>query len=290
MEKTPSGTSPLSQATPDLIVSGLLCSWSNSLIEKRLLHPGETPVHHVPMATLALNLAQANEVERTINGETSFQKVGPGRICLYPAGTELQVRWKRTHSIVLLGIDEPLMARAAADLQSKSSALKLVPDLNDAEIRELMLQLLDESTREDKSLLRADSLSAALAVHSSRHYSKATFAPMASEGFSSRQSKAIVEFLEHHFAENLNLSDLASNFGLSPFHFLRKFKKTFGVPPHQWMTARRVEGACKMLALGSHSIHEIAYTFGFNSASNFARTFRNRMHCTPKQYREKHRF
>ncbi|WP_421022026.1 hypothetical protein, partial [Klebsiella pneumoniae] len=73
----------------------------------------------IPTTALALNLSHWNVVERTINGKTEINKVGPGKLCLYPAGTELKVRWERTHTIVLVGITNALLETAASDISDR---------------------------------------------------------------------------------------------------------------------------------------------------------------------------
>ncbi len=57
---------------------------------------------------------------------------------------------------------------------------------------------------------------------------------------------------------------------LSPFHFCRAFKKSFGVPPHRYHTGRRIERAKAMLAKQALSVTEIGLAVGFSETSSLS--------------------
>ncbi|MBX9744848.1 MAG: AraC family transcriptional regulator [Chlamydiales bacterium] len=272
------------------VLSGQFCSWSNSFLERRQLAPGETPLHQLPSAVIALNLNSWNVVEHSINGKTEKTKVGPGRTSIFPAGTELKVRWERMHSVVLVGLADSLLINAAADVNERRNELILVQDINDFDVTQMILLLLRESVNETfKSTIFGDSISAALAVHLSRNYTRQGFTAIAPEGFSLREKKAIIDFLEHHFRDGISLSELSGRFNLSPYHFLRKFKTTFGSPPHRWMNDRKMKEAKKLLMERQLSVLEIAFSLGFNSSTNFSKAFKAFSKCTPSQYRNEFR-
>ena len=51
--------------------------------------------------------------------------------------------------------------------------------------------------------------------------------------------RAVVEYVEEHLA-GLTLEQIAAVAHLSPYHFARQFKEATGLPPHQYVIARRV--------------------------------------------------
>lgn len=71
---------------------------------------------------------------------------------------------------------------------------------------------------------------------------------------------------------------------MSPSHFARVFKASFGVTPYRFVMQERVEGAKAMLATTALSGSQVATAFGFASQSHFVKVFRQVTGVTPKQY------
>jgi AraC family transcriptional regulator len=78
---------------------------------------------------------------------------------------------------------------------------------------------------------------------------------------------------------------LASLVQLSPFHFSRAFRQSFGMPPHRYHISRRIERAKCMLTDVSTSVTEIGLRLGFSESSAFTATFRKFMGRTPSDFR-----
>jgi AraC family transcriptional regulator len=104
-------------------------------------------------------------------------------------------------------------------------------------------------------------------------------------GLAAWQQRCVVEFIEHHLADDFPLATLASLAQLSTYHFARAFKRSFGVPPHRYHTNRRIERARALLANPKTSVAEVALEVGFTGASAFAATFRRATGQTPTDYR-----
>ena len=92
-------------------------------------------------------------------------------------------------------------------------------------------------------------------------------------------------YIEEHLQEQISLSTLADLTKLSPFHFCRAFKTSFGVPPHRYHTGRRIEHAKALLAKRDLSITEIGLTVGFSETSSFCSAFRKATGVAPRAYR-----
>jgi AraC-like DNA-binding protein len=100
-----------------------------------------------------------------------------------------------------------------------------------------------------------------------------------------RRVTAVVRYLEERFAEPCELGQLARLAGLSPFHFLRIFRATTGLTPHQHLLRTRLRAAAAALAATSVPVTEIALACGFEDLSNFIRSFRVEYGLTPARYR-----
>ena len=86
--------------------------------------------------------------------------------------------------------------------------------------------------------------------------------------------------------ENMYLIDeMAKDTGISPYHMIRKFKKAFGLTPHQFQIQSKVRKA-QMLLEQNKSISEVTYEAGFYDQSHLDRCFQKIVGMTPKEYQE----
>jgi len=104
-------------------------------------------------------------------------------------------------------------------------------------------------------------------------------------GLAAWQQRTVATYIEGHLAEQVPISTLAGLVRLSPFHFCRAFKQTFGAPPHQYHSRRRIEWAKALLAQAGTSVTDIGFTLGFKETSSFTATFRKMTGFTPTGYR-----
>jgi AraC family cel operon transcriptional repressor len=74
---------------------------------------------------------------------------------------------------------------------------------------------------------------------------------------------------------------------VSPGHICREWKKYFGSTPTQWINARRLENAARLLLQSNLSIKEIGLRCGFDNTTYFYRLFQNKFGLAPRAYRLK---
>lgn len=92
-------------------------------------------------------------------------------------------------------------------------------------------------------------------------------------------------YIEGSCTEPLSLGELARLSGLSPFHFLRVFRRVTGTTPHQYLIGTRIRLALRLLLDTGLPVTRIAFDTGFQDLSNFNHTFRRSVGCTPRAYR-----
>ena len=109
--------------------------------------------------------------------------------------------------------------------------------------------------------------------------------PLSRHRLDDRRLRRVLQYVEEHLAEDITVADLANVACLSIFHFTRAFSATMGVPPHRYVSQRRLESAKAMIAAGRASLREIALDCQFSSESSFARAFQRAMGMTPAAYR-----
>ncbi|TXH33410.1 MAG: AraC family transcriptional regulator [Rhodospirillaceae bacterium] len=116
-----------------------------------------------------------------------------------------------------------------------------------------------------------------------------TPAPQARGGLPPGVTRRVLEYVETHLSEKMDLAVLAGVAGFSVFHFAREFKQTAGVTPHFYLLQKRVQRAKEMLARTNLSLSEIALAAGFADQSHLARHFRRMVGSTPREFRWSHR-
>ena len=91
--------------------------------------------------------------------------------------------------------------------------------------------------------------------------------------------------MDRAFAGPLDVPALARIAHVSPAHFSRQFRDTFGEPPHRYLQRRRVERAMEALRETEASVTDICFDVGFASLGTFSRTFRAVVGESPTAYR-----
>ena len=99
--------------------------------------------------------------------------------------------------------------------------------------------------------------------------------------------KKIMEYIHHHFAEEITSRTVAEALFLNQSYFCRLFKQTFGCCFAEYITVYRLEKARMYLENTRMSISDIALRSGFNSCSYFNKVFKEKYAISPLQYRKK---
>lgn len=95
------------------------------------------------------------------------------------------------------------------------------------------------------------------------------------------------DFITDNFQASLSLSDIAKCSYMSPYHFLRVFKGTYGETPNEFLIRLRVEQAKKMLITENFSVSEICEKVGYTSLGSFSSLFLKQVGVAPTLYRRK---
>jgi AraC family transcriptional regulator len=135
--------------------------------------------------------------------------------------------------------------------------------------------------------LAAESLANILAVHLIRHVLAPRRPERGRDGALPRtRLRAVVEYIEECLDDRLSLEQMAAVAHLSPYHFARQFKASTGLPPHQYVIARRVERARQLLQAGTDlSLADVAAHAGFSDQSQLTHHFKRLVGVTPGQFR-----
>ncbi len=101
-------------------------------------------------------------------------------------------------------------------------------------------------------------------------------------------SKAIaraLSFIDQNAATNLTVNQVAKEAILSKSYFCYIFKQITGRTFIEYLQEKRLEKACALLVDTTHLISDIALTVGFSTVTHFNRVFKQKLHISPRQYR-----
>jgi AraC family transcriptional regulator len=170
----------------------------------------------------------------------------------------------------------------------KSLALQTRHEVFDDRVSRLVLEIGEETVSGlPHGRLYVQGLCIALlGVVSARYSAHAPDAPAPARRLSPQHEHAIVELIRCQLGSKLSLSVMAAAVGLSPQHFARLFKGSFGTTPHAFVEAQRIEAAVAALRLErSTPIAAIAAACGFSSQSHMTELMRRRLGATPSLVR-----
>ncbi|WP_163990967.1 AraC family transcriptional regulator [Pyxidicoccus caerfyrddinensis] len=204
-----------------------------------------------------------------------------GDIDIFPAGQSDVWEEETANTSLVVRLAPALLRRAAEDMGLNPDHAGLEPrhHFRDSRIEHIAWAL--ESEREEGhpgGLLYTESLGLALAFHLLGRYP----APLAGvRGLSGPQLKRVTEYIEEHLDRNLSLARLAGITGVSESHFRALFKRSTGLPVHEYVVQRRVERARTLLLRGDLPASQVALEAGFSHQSHMARCMRRVLGVTP---------
>ena len=114
-----------------------------------------------------------------------------------------------------------------------------------------------------------------------------TRAPLNSNAgrLSAERLAKVEQLVQERLAEAIHVEDMAAVAGLSPFHFSRMFHASTGKAPHAYVTAKRMEAACELLASSDLPLAKVATRVGYRTQAHFTGVFHRHVGVTPRTYR-----
>ncbi len=91
------------------------------------------------------------------------------------------------------------------------------------------------------------------------------------------------DLLDAHVDDGISLARAAQLLGASPTHLVRAFTREVGIPPHRYLTGRRLDRARRLLLAGNRPA-EVAVEVGFHDQAHLTRHFRRMLGVTPGRY------
>ena len=97
------------------------------------------------------------------------------------------------------------------------------------------------------------------------------------------------QYINANLEDKIYLEAVAQHVGVSTFYFCKIFKRTTGLTLTEYVNRRRVERAKQRLLNPQARVTEVAYEVGYQSLSQFNRSFLKYVGISPTKFRERHR-
>lgn len=246
-------------------------------IEQRMTSPGLVAIDPLPDHRLKIHTGGP------VRGSCRFHHFvyTRGDVDLIPSGWSDTWVEEASSTSLVVRLSPSLLHRAAEDMGLDSGSAGLVPrhQFRDPQIEYIAWALdAERGAGSPNGLLYSESLGMALAVHLLNRYP----APLRPKGgLTKAKQRRVAEYIEAHLDEDLSLARLAGVVEVSASHFKTLFKRSTGLPVHEYVVQRRVERAKALLLRGELPASQIAIEAGFAHQSHMARAMRRVLGVAP---------
>ncbi|AUC95508.1 AraC family transcriptional regulator [Bradyrhizobium sp. SK17] len=270
--------------------------WSGLLGELRSYRPSEGSDPIAPKAKIAIVLGGSGKGEASfkMGGNWRSAQLDPGSIWLKPNGgqyDEYRIASPKVR-VLDLYLPEAIFGRLSVEYNLPATADRFVRyegGIRDEVINQVGLSLLLEimrPTSTGRMLAETSSLMlAARLVQAHLDIGWARLSGSSRHQLDERRLRRVLDYIEENLTDDIAVDDLAGVACLSVFYFIRAFSAATGMPPHRYVSQRRLEHAKDIIGAGRASIAEAAFACRFSSQSSFTRAFRRATGMTPAMYR-----
>jgi transcriptional regulator GlxA family with amidase domain len=273
-----------------IVASSQGLGWTDLFVAVTEEMPHETLHRAVPDVWLASSLTPA-EILR-VGANCDYNQILPkGSVTVTAPGEamydNIAVPLKAAHLYLRRGIIDDVAKELFTDSDERREICSVFCS-TDVVLQQLTasIRMLIEEPPEGNQL-KVDYLSQALAARLLERYSVVGLARIHSEPhtFNSSEIGQVIDYVNENLSSNLTIDELAKLVGLGRARFIRRFKATTSITPHQFVILRRVWKARRLLVEKGMDQTEIALHCGFVSQSHFISTFKKVVGMTPSEYR-----
>jgi AraC-like DNA-binding protein len=185
-------------------------------------------------------------------------------------------------------VSRNLLDRVATDNKLASvDSFRMAFFEQDLVVAQLTKTILSQvRNRERLTILALEDVSLLVSTHLLQHYGNGKGLLRAHRRLESWQKIRAEEMLRSHLEGNVRIADLAAACQLSPSHFSRCFRESFGTSVHQWLIMLRIDAAKNLLRETDLSLAEVGVRSGFCDQAAFSRAFTTLEGTTPFRWRK----
>jgi AraC family transcriptional regulator len=203
-----------------------------------------------------------------------------------PAGLPFALRWTRPNDAITVNLTPLFAASVLGSSRLDESRFQSWPGEDCALLSQTILALAEDVRAGLPSgAIYGECLGAALVAQLGRTLLPRRPEPFSRKGLAPKLLRTLMDDIDANLDGDLSLPRLARLAGVSLDGFIRLFKRSTGIPPHQFVLRKRVERAQALLGNPALSLAEIALRTGFADQSHFTRMFHRLTGVAPRQYR-----
>ena len=102
-------------------------------------------------------------------------------------------------------------------------------------------------------------------------------------------AREAVVYIEHNYAQNITVEDIAKKCKLDRSYFGKVFKKVVGQSPQEFLIRYRMAKAADALIIDNDSIGDVGASVGYPNLLHFSRAFKSIYGMSPREYRQKNK-
>jgi AraC family transcriptional regulator len=228
-------------------------------------------------------------LRRCVDGRWTADRLGPGDVSLLTRAVASHWVFPGDIEVVHVYLTAAELATTCRDVYDRDVRDVTLHDevrADDPAIhRTAMLMAQEAAAGGAGSRLLVDALVCQLAVLLLRGHADVVLREPTDGGLSSAQERVVREYVEGHLHERISLDDLAATVGMGRCRFVRRFRRSTGTSPHDFVLERRVARARTLLTRTGTPLPDVACRCGFADQSHLTRVFRERVGVTPGRFR-----
>ncbi|MFC4700357.1 helix-turn-helix domain-containing protein [Glaciecola siphonariae] len=253
--------------------------------------PSSMPYQVFDQHHILINLKKdSHRVENWRDGEHRDFIFQQHEIIVTPAGVRSGWCWHAKSKVIVITLIPSKLekfAQSELGILLGSKQLQDIPQFIDEDICNAAVMLRDAINSQMGSEVMFESFSRIFLIKLIQKYGVQREDDLQfSKSFTAKHYQRVLEYVRKSFSYDVSLEKMATEAGLSTYHFARLFKQTIGQTPHQFLMSFRVEKAKNMLKEIDRPMMDIAMSCGFADQAHFSRVFKQLEGKTPKQYRK----
>lgn len=278
---------PLIEGSRVILLSSDECPWRFAEVELNATGPYENP--DVICQNTTIGMMRANSTVRgefKINGSVQKSVFRHKSISIIPRGDVGAWTCLDSHQTFFVSINSSLFVQLLLDSGlNESFQFPFALSVPDEYLETTMLQFFDEAESGfEGGRMYGESLLTEVAAHLLTKYNLSSRDLKTTQGGLGQSTlRKVIDTVSARYDTDIGLVELAKVANMSQYHFLRMFKKSTGVTPHQYLIQHRLKRAKELISSGETNLQAVAKRVGFFDANHLKRHFRRVYGVSPSQ-------
>ncbi|WP_267425723.1 AraC family transcriptional regulator [Methylobacterium sp. GC_Met_2] len=252
----------------------------------RLIHRVRHGDDHIRMdpanaVTIVMNLSESHSARCRLDGRAATTEPFVGAVTLVPPGSPAAFTLTGTANVLMMQVPWSSVRQVAETEGRDAARVEVRPRIafDDPVLAHLLYAAAATPDGEVEPVEPV--IVRLLAAHDTRHRAGVP----ALGGLTPNTLRRVRARVEASPEDPPSLDELATEAGLSMFHFAREFHRSTGSPPHRFILRRQLDRATMLLADRNMAVADVAAAAGFAHASHLARHLRRRTGLSPDAFR-----